>query len=166
MFKIIEILHNYYTSWKDRKFLKKHNVNTWDEYNYYYDPDWNIKSDKLTDIFHGYSVILILPKQNWTDSGIFGLMIDVTNLQLWCSANCEGKFRILPMSTYKSADGNFYRNIFSQFASLTVKFNPLADEAEKAIVAFKNENDATNFILLYDGIEMQSNKKTEIIYVK
>lgn len=157
MITIFDKLISIYKNRKEKRFLKKHNVNSWFEYNYLYDPDWNRNATALTDIFHGYSVIMILPNIEWFD-GFFGPMIETKNIIKWCEENCSDKYRVEILAIYmKDNDGSVVRATPYDGNNIT--------SDEELIVVFKSKNDATDFIMLYDGIELQSSNKTRIIYV-
>lgn len=147
---IFSFLNEKYKKWKEKRFLKMHGVSSWKDYNYYYDKDRDNTQTLIKKIYHGYKVIIVIPNPKFI-SDIIGVVPDSQKLWTWANQNCESKFRIDVVPIYETKYGElvYGGNVGS----------------EEIIVAFKNKEDAINFIMTYDGTEIiERNKKTILIY--
>lgn len=79
--------------WKDKRFLKKHRCETWEQYNYKFDPDCNQRATRIRDYYHGYKHWMVIQNRNhyayhWDvhEDGIYVL-------SEWCKENLDSKFR-------------------------------------------------------------------------
>lgn len=79
--------------WRDRRFLKKHGCETWEQYHYRFDPDRNQRATRIRDYYHGYSYWMVIENHNhiayYWDVGSDGIYI----LTEWCKENLKSKFR-------------------------------------------------------------------------
>lgn len=91
-----------YNSWKDRRFLKKHGVDSWAQYHRRYDPDYNSRADKVKDYYHGYKCLVQFTSAR-TDPFIrFGTWMEgLDSITEWCKNNCQDKWRHDIMRVYK-----------------------------------------------------------------
>jgi len=90
---MIEAIKQRYAAWKDNKFLKKHGCETWEQYNYRFDPDYNIRATRITDYYHGYPHWTPIMDRNhqayYWDVHSDGIYV----LSQWCKENLKDKFR-------------------------------------------------------------------------
>lgn len=79
--------------WKERRFLKKHKCNSWEQYNHRFDPDRNQRASRVKDYYHGYNNWVAIEDTNhkvyYWDVAYDGIYV----LSEWCKENFKGKFR-------------------------------------------------------------------------
>ena len=90
---VFENIKQRFRSYKERIFLKKHGCETWKEYNRRYDPDYNVKACRITDVYYGYNHVHCFEDRgheiyDW-DIHFDGIYV----IDKWCEANLEHKFR-------------------------------------------------------------------------
>lgn len=91
-----------YKSWKEKRFLKKHNVETWEQYHRQYDPDRNIRASKVTDYYHGYKYVIQFTTSRSDPFTRYNTWIEALDgMCAWCKANCNDKWRNDIMRVYK-----------------------------------------------------------------
>lgn len=132
-----------YRSWKEQRFFKKHKVTNWQEYDLKYDPDFNKDGYYLKKIFHGYKVVILVSSPTMIVKGFFGPFILCSPINDWCVENCKEKFRIQLMSLTELKKDEIVCNGVYGF--------------EELVIAFKSVDDATLFLLTYNGPECKGN---------
>jgi hypothetical protein len=146
---LFSLISQKYNEWKENRFLKKHGVSTREEYEYRYDKDCNNRATILSEIYNGYNIIIAIPNPTLIDD-ICGLTVDSRLIKSWTKENCINKVRVDVFPVYVDDNGN-----------LIYGGNLGMDEI---IVCFKDSDDATNFLMTYNGPELsQHNKQTIII---
>lgn len=86
-------------AWRDRRFLKRHGCETWQQYHKQYDPDYNIRADRIRDYYHGYSYIHCFRSYEHYayrllyDYGPGGYRHGYDDIQEWVLNNCSRKAR-------------------------------------------------------------------------
>ena len=94
-------------AYKDRRFLKKHNVSTWEQYNHVYDPDANRRADRVKEYFKNYKhVIMIENYDNYAyelicDYGPGGQVYGYGKINDWCKENITAKWRVDILRVFK-----------------------------------------------------------------
>jgi hypothetical protein len=90
---LLDFVKQRYKQWRDRRFLKRHGVEKWAQYNHRYDPDINWRATRVNDFYHGYPYVHCFENHrhevyHW-DVHLDGIYV----LSQWCEDNCKGKFR-------------------------------------------------------------------------
>jgi hypothetical protein len=93
MQRLLNYLRTKIKTWRDNRFLKKHGCETWEQYNYRFDPDVVKPATRVKDYYHGYPYFYCFENHkhdvyHW-DVGYDGMYI----LSQWIDANCKGKYR-------------------------------------------------------------------------
>ena len=93
MQQLLTYLRTKIKTWQDKRFLKRHGVATWAQYNHRYDPDINWCSTRVNDFYHGYPYVYCFENHrhevyHW-DVHLDGIYV----LSQWCEDNCKAKFR-------------------------------------------------------------------------
>ena len=135
---------NRFAKWREHRFFRKHQVGSWKEYYYKYDPDFNIRADTILEMFHGYPYIVELQSLQALKNGFsdkHGWDFDaMTALTEWLEINCKGKARakierVLPHSGI-DRDGNKFKNwALNEFAK------------DSLFIGFQDERDHLIFLL-------------------
>lgn len=90
---MIGIIKQRYKAWKDARFLKKHKCDSWEQYNYRFDPDHNIRATRISDYYHGYAYWTPIEDRNhlayFWDVHLDGIYV----MSQWCKENFKDKFR-------------------------------------------------------------------------
>jgi hypothetical protein len=124
-----------YHAWKERRFLKRHGVETWEQYNRQYDPDINWRATRVNDFYHGYPYVYCFENREH-EVYYWDLAVDGTYVvDNWCKENCKGKFRL-----------DCHRVIKYPSTSNRWEFNDLGG-GDYIFAAFKNPKDYTWFVL-------------------
>jgi hypothetical protein len=119
-------------TWQDKRFLKRHSVETWAQYNHHYDPDINWRATRVNDFYHGYPYVYCFENHRhdvyYWDVHLDGIYV----LSQWCKDNCKDKFRF-----------DFHRVIkyHNQW-----EFNDIGG-GDYIFAAFKDEQDFVMFAL-------------------
>lgn len=132
----------YINAYKERKFLERHNVSTWEEYHYVYDPDINKSFGTVATQYHGYSYTTVI-RAKLKDYGFHGVDFDhdqYKEINQWCKDNCVGKFRV-DVKTLKR-DKNTILNASTYITSVQ-------GGAEHFVIAFKERNDHLLFEMVW-----------------
>ncbi len=91
--QFIDKIKDRYQAWKEQRFLKKHGCETWEQYNYRFDPDRNQRATRIRDYYYGYKHWTPLESRDHTayywDVHLDGIYV----LTEWCKENLSGKFR-------------------------------------------------------------------------
>lgn len=95
--------------WRDRRFLKKHRCETWDQYHHFYDPDFNICASRITDYYHGYHHWYMFEDHKHycykclSDYGPGGTRYGYEDIHAWCKQNLTHKFRLDALRVIRAA---------------------------------------------------------------
>ena len=85
--------------WRDDRFLKRHGVRTWAQYNHQYDSDINRSCTRIKDFYHGYPYWHIFENHKHYcyellyDYGPGGYRYGYFDADDWCKDNCKDKYR-------------------------------------------------------------------------
>lgn len=90
---LIQHLRTKIDAWKEKRFLKKHDCETREEYERRYDPDCNKCATRLKDFYQGYKFVHCFENfkhevYHW-DIAVDGIYV----MTLWCKEHFKGKFR-------------------------------------------------------------------------
>jgi hypothetical protein len=132
---ILTTIKEKYHAWKEHRFLKRHGVATWAQYNHRYDPDINWRATRVNDFYHGYPYVYCFENRrhevyHW-DVHLDGIYV----LSQWCKDNCKDKFRF-----------DFHRAMNAPGTAWQWHINELGG-GDYIFVAFKNERDYTWFLM-------------------
>lgn len=145
--KIVEL----YKEWKQKRFFKKHGVENWEEYNIKYDPDFDYGGYAISEMFHGYPNVMLIPNPTLV-ADMFGPCIYSAPIIDWCKENCKGKYRVQIVSVIVDEHGKFiYSGKYGE---------------DELFVSFKNEDDAMLFLLTYDGPEINVKGKFDVVTIR
>ncbi len=118
---------------KNRRFLSKHNCETWRQYRYHHDPDYNIRASRVSDKFHGYPYVHRFSDHThevyYWDVGHDGIYV----LSQWCDRYLRDKYRFDVLRVMRESDGEWCESVIG--------------EGDFVFVGFKNEQDYTHFVL-------------------
>ena len=82
-----------YQQWKDRRFLKKHHCQTWEQYHRQYDPDINWRATRVRDFYAQYPYVHCFENRNHQIYH-WDLAYDGSReIVEWCEQHCKDKFR-------------------------------------------------------------------------
>lgn len=91
-----------YANWKEKRFLKKHGVQSREQYNRRYDPDHNFRASKVKDYYHGYRYVVQFTTARADPFIRFGTWMEgLESITDWCRNNCQDKWRHDIMRVYK-----------------------------------------------------------------
>lgn len=124
--------------WEDKRFLDKHGCVTWEQYNYYYDPDISKRANSLNKYYIGYAHTFIHPSDGYQDYGLAGVLPfheQLAQMVEWCKENCKGKWR-----------HDWHRGFREYYGDFT--FNGIGGEDVVAF-AFQDDKDAMMFKLRF-----------------
>lgn len=135
MQQLLTYLRTKIKSWKDNRFLRKHGCDSWEQYNYRFDPDIFKPATRIKDFYHGYPYFYCFEDHkhdvyHW-DVGYDGIYV----LSQWIDANCKGKYRF-----------DFHRAINEPSTAHQWSINELGG-GDYIFVAFKEERDFNWFLL-------------------
>ena len=111
----MDILGRFYSKyilWKDKRFLKKHGCENWDQYNHRFDPDINIRATHIKDYYMNYPYVFVFTDTR-NDAFRDGVDEGCELLKNWCKENCKGKWRtdihrVLPRNLWQASDTTDY----------------------------------------------------------
>lgn len=129
-------------AYKERKFLERHNVSTWEEYHHVYDPDINKQFNSVDTRYHGYRYTVLI-RANLKDYGFHGVDVDLDQYEQfksWCKDNCVGKFRI---------DSATLKSDLNTIIVASTYVTRLSGAMDYFIIAFKDPNDHMLFELVW-----------------
>jgi hypothetical protein len=91
---LVDFVKQRYKQWRDHRFLKRHGVETWAQYNRRYDPDIVWRATEIRNFYQGYPYVYCFENHrhevyHW-DVHIDGTYV-VGN---WCDENCKDKYRM------------------------------------------------------------------------
>lgn len=135
MQQLLTYLRTKIKTWQDKRFLKRHGVETWAQYNHRYDPDINWRATRVNDFYHGYPYAYCFENHrhevyHW-DLGIDGTHV----LGNWCEDNCKDKFRF-----------DFHRAMNAPGTAWEWHINELGG-GDYIFAAFKDPRDYTWFLM-------------------
>jgi len=119
--------------WREKRYLRRHGVETWEQFNRKFDPDFNSDSDTIAGLFRGYHSFYLVDTHYVAD--LFGPMPSSKHIAEWCAENCVGKYRIQELESWGFNDHS--------------KWSKRPGEIE-LYVAFKEREDAINYSLFYE----------------
>jgi hypothetical protein len=125
-------------TWQERRFLKRHGCDSWEQYNYRFDPDIFKPASRIRDYYRGYPYFYCFENHkhevyDW-DIHIDGIYV----LSKWCKKNCKDKFRF-----------DFHRAMKAPATANEWEINELGG-GDYIFVAFKEQRDYTWFILRWN----------------
>ena len=127
--------------WRDNRFLKRHGVETWAQYNRQYDPDINWRATRVKDFYQGYPYWHIFENRNHYcyellyDYGPGGYRYGYFDADDWCKEHCKDKHRF-----------DIHRAIKYPSTANQWEMNDLGG-GDYIFAAFKNERDFFMFTL-------------------
>lgn len=133
MNKFLKKIMDIKKKFQEQLFFRKHKVNSWEEYNAKYDPDYNATSETIEGLFHGYHSFHFVETHMVDD--FFGPMPSRIQIKKWCEENCTGKYRIQGVETWCFDDCRKYGKNIGMV---------------ELFVAFKNKDDAISYVLCYE----------------
>jgi hypothetical protein len=132
---VIEPVKQAYRSWSERRFLKKHHCENWEQYNRKFDPDVYNTASRIVDYYSGYNHIYCFENYQhevyYWDLGIDGVYI----VNKWCKENLKGKYRF-----------DFHRVVRAPSTSNEWEINEIGG-GDHIFFACKNEQDYMMFLL-------------------
>jgi hypothetical protein len=133
MMQFIKVIKEWYQAWRDRRFLKKHCCNNWEQYLRQTDPDVFYPATRIRDFYHGYPYVYCFENRShqiyqW-DLGFDGSAEIVD----WTKFYCQGKVRFDGFRCVKDSQGDWCTNELGG--------------GDYYFAAFKKELDMFNFIL-------------------
>lgn len=137
---LLQTIKNKYKSWSDRRFLKKHGCDNWNQFHYRNDPDVNYRATEVKQYYHGYPYVYRFERTHQIyDWDICYSGWDIVESQV--KINCQGKFRfdalrVMPQNGI-GIDGKVE----------TVWFINEMGGGDYIYVAFKEPKDYTMFLL-------------------
>lgn len=128
---------------KERLYLKRHDVETWEQFHRKFDPDFNSESTTISGLFFGYHSFHLVDAHFVAD--LFGPHPSSTHIREWCEKNCVGKYRLQELESWGFDDARIYTK---QLGNVDL------------FVAFKEREDAINYALFYQKEELTNVVKT------
>jgi hypothetical protein len=128
---ILSFIRSRYKRWVDKRYLKKHNCTSWEQYNHTYDTCRDKSAANLIDYYFGYKSIVPTAPPPY-------------ELVSWCKEHCTDDFRL------DHIKGSFINSRFvishiSEFVPTThINWHSIPSEV---FIAFKSEKDALLFKL-------------------
>jgi hypothetical protein len=96
----IKLIRERYREWRDQRFLRRHHCENWEQYNRWYDPDIVRRASDITNWYQGYAYVHCIESYQHHyayrliyDYGPGGVRYGADEIDDWCRANCQGKFR-------------------------------------------------------------------------
>ena len=96
----IQRVQHRWHEWRDQRFLRRHDCETWKQYHRMYDPDVVRGSTRIQDWYRGYSHFHCFDSYDHPaydiiyDYGPGGVRWGYDVMHDWCEANCQGKWRM------------------------------------------------------------------------
>jgi hypothetical protein len=147
---VIKTIIEKFKKYKEKRFFTKHGVENWDQFNRKYDSDIDKYASKIKNIYFGYkTVVIVLNSIEVHD--MFGPTTTSRHVAEWCKENIESKYRIDCFPVTNDVDGDL---IAAEWVY-----------PEKVIIAFKNEKDAMNFIITYNGPETNNGGSYDVVKI-
>jgi hypothetical protein len=133
---MIKILRQAKARWRlfnNRRFLSQHNCETWRQYRYHYDPDYNLRASRVRDKFHGYPYVHRFADHKhevyYWDVHIDGIYV----LSQWCDRHLQDKYRFDVLRVIQDWDGEWSESVIG--------------DGDFVFAGFKNPKDYTHFML-------------------
>ncbi len=137
MTDIIKPIKEMYRKYSEKKFLKKHGCETWEQYNHRYDPDINNRASKIKHFYQGYPYVYCFEDHKhdiyFWDLGYDGTFV----VDKWCKENLKGKFRL-----------DFHRAFKANSTANDWEINEIGG-GDYIFFACKDPKDFTLFMLVY-----------------
>ena len=122
-----------YRLFRNRRFLARHNCETWRQYRYHNDPDFNMRASRVQDKFHGYPYVHRFADHRhevyYWDVGYDGIYV----ISQWCDRHLQDRYRFEVLRVMREPDGEWCESVIG--------------EGDFVFVGFKNEQDYTHFVL-------------------
>lgn len=141
---ILQKIQQRWQAWRDRKFLDRHNCDTWEEYHRVYDPDYDPRASRIRDYYHGYPYVYCFENLGHYsykliyDYGPGGIRHGFNEIQQQVKNSAKHKVRFDFLRVHKQgANGNVEEEWW---------INEIGGE-DFLFVAFKNEQDYLMFML-------------------
>lgn len=132
---IIKYLSKKFKLWRERRFLRKHGCDSWQQYNHRYDPNINKRATRIKDFYAKYPYVYCFENHKhevyYWDIAIDGMY----RLDQWCQKNCKGKYRF-----------DFHRAMNAPATANQWEINELGG-GDYIFVAFQEQRDYNWFIL-------------------
>lgn len=141
---MIKQLKDRWKQWQERRFLKKHGCVTRQQYDRRYDTDFCYRTSEVRRKYHGYEFVHCFSShmdyayKTIYDYGPGGYRDGYQDIQDWCTAHCEDKFRV-----------DILRVIWDRYKGW--EENEIGG-ADYVFFAFKNQTDYMNFLLRWAGV--------------
>ena len=96
---MLDKLKKSFKQWRDRRFLKRHGCETWNEYNHRYDPDIFQRACRVADYYTGYPYVYCFDNRDHYaysllyDYGPGGCRHGYDEIVDWCRKNTKHKHR-------------------------------------------------------------------------
>jgi hypothetical protein len=141
MLQFLNYLRSRIKFWRDNRFLKRHGCDTWEQYNYLFDPDREVRCARVKDYYRGYPYWHVFDNRKHYcydllyDLGPGGYRMGYHDVMAWCDAKCQGKHRF-----------DFMRVIKCPATANQWEQNELGGE-DYIFAAFKNERDYLWFLM-------------------
>ena len=133
-----------YNLWKDKRFLKKHGVESWKQYHRRYDPDHNFRASTVKDYYHGYKYVNQFTTARIDPFIRFGTWMEgLAEITAWCENNCQDKWRNDIMRVYKQTALSWDRDSEEEWVISDI------GGGDVLFFAFKDEQDAFLFKLTW-----------------
>jgi|TARA_R110000782_G_scaffold214567_1_gene302373 hypothetical protein len=141
---MLRFVKSIYKKWVDKRYLKKHNCESWEQYNHIYDPYIDHDAKNVRDYFFGYSSIVhvrwavVSNLPSWHE---FHAQPPY-ELTKWCKENCADDFRL------DQIRGSFVNSKFV-LATVSIDSDNIFRVPVEVFLAFKSEKDALLFKLYW-----------------
>lgn len=90
---VIEKLKTRYQQWRDRRFLKKHGCDDWEQYHHRFDPSIFRRADTVRQFYSGYPYLHCFTDHIQDMVYIGDWYQGMGIVRQWATENCKGKFR-------------------------------------------------------------------------
>jgi hypothetical protein len=110
---MIKILRRVQAGWrlyKSRRFLARHNCETWRQYRYHYDPDYNLRATRVQDKFHGYPYIYRFADHTHEVYDWNVHLDGIYRISQWCDRNLQDKYRFEALRVSQDYAGEWSEN--------------------------------------------------------
>lgn len=142
MFNWLARIKKHIDAYRESSFLNRHNVSSWEEYHYVYDPDVNKSFGTVTTQYHGYGYVTVI-RAGLQDYGFHGVDFDqdqYKEINQWCQDNCSGKFRV---------DVRILKRDKNTIINTSTYVTSIQGGAEHFVIAFKERNDHLLFEMVW-----------------
>jgi len=140
---ILDFIRSRYKRWVDKRYLKKHNCTSWEQYNHVYDTCRDKSAPNLVDYYFGYKSIVHVRWAVITNFPSWYHPFASTPYELtdWCKEHCTDEFRL------DRIHGKFINSKFVISTDVDAVAIALHNTYPEVFMAFKSEKDALLFKL-------------------